>query len=97
VREFHLRSRNPEHPEEAFVFKPGMTVEALDDREELLLATVSADIVDVAKETPALANTLADLQRQLDEEKAKNAKLMETHDALKDEVAKANRRTSAKK
>lgn len=96
IREFHLRSRDPKHPEQHFIFGPGATVEAMDDEEELQLATMSFDIVDVAKETPALANTLTALQDQLIAERTRNAELVKAADAMKAELEKSNKRLDAR-
>lgn len=89
-KKFYLRSRNPDNPREDYVLMPGATVEALDEAEEKLLASMS--LIDIAKETPAIANATEQLQKQLAEEKEKNAALLEHNKALNAEVEKANRR-----
>lgn len=97
VRSFYLRSRDPNDPKKDFILGPGMTVEALDEVEEIQLASMSYDLVDVAKETPALANTLDALRKELEAEKAKNAQLLAEKAATEKQTTKVGATTSAKK
>lgn len=75
--------RRPDQPpsETSFLLGPNQTVEALDEAEEMLLATMG--LVDVAKETPAISNSIDTLKKQLEEERAKNAALLEQNKSLK--------------
>lgn len=93
-REFGLRERVP--GEGTFIFRPGQTVEALDEAEEKQLGAYF-EIKDVAKETPALANTIHDLQKQLEEERAKNKTLKTDKETLEAEVEKTQRHADASK
>lgn len=93
VRVYYLRTRVEGEPH--FSLKPGMTVEALDEKEEMLLASLS-DLRDVAKETPSLANSIQSLQDQLAAEKAKNAELKAEHEALIEQNQKMTRRADAR-
>jgi peptidoglycan hydrolase CwlO-like protein len=92
-REYGLRERVK--GEGTFIFRPGQTVEALDEAEEKQLGAYF-EIKDVALETPALANTISDLQKQLDDERAKNKTLKAEKETLEVEVEKTNRRLDAK-
>lgn len=91
-KKFYLRSRNPDSTQD-FVLMPGAIVEALDEAEEKLLAGVG--LVDVEKEAPALANVTDQLQKQLEEEKAKNVALKAEKEVLEAEVEKSKRRVLA--
>ena len=76
--------RRPNQPtsENSFMLGPNETVEALDGAEEMLLASMG--LVDVEKETPAIANNIKTLQDELAAERAKNAILVTQNEALKD-------------
>lgn len=93
VRIFYLKPREAGGPE--FRLEPGMTVEAMDDAEEKILGC-NFDLRDVEKDTPALSSSLDKLQAQLAAEQAKNAELIATNKALKDESAKTTRRNDAR-
>jgi hypothetical protein len=94
VKKFYLRSRNPENPREDFILEPGATVEALDEAEEKLLTSMS--LIDVEKESPAIASLADGLRAQLAEEKAKNEALKAEKEALEAEVGRAGKRTDAR-
>jgi hypothetical protein len=82
--------RRPDQPasEASFVLGPNQTVEALDEAEEKLLASVG--LIDIAKETPSIVMSIDALKKQLAEEQAKNATLIAQNQALraKDEKPK---------
>jgi hypothetical protein len=73
---FYLR-RRPEQPTSAanFSFIPDATIRALDEAEDTMLATISADIRDVAKETPIMSNEIDDLKKRLEAARAENEQL----------------------
>lgn len=93
-KKFYLRSRNPDNPNENFVLMPGATIQALDAAEEKLLASMS--LIDVEKETPAMASATEALEKQLAEERARNVALKAENDALGQEVEKSKRRLDAR-
>jgi len=79
---WYLQRRPNQSPSEPnYYLGPNETVEALDEAEERLL--MSMGLIDVAKESPAIANSLDVLQKQLEEERAKNATLLAQNQALK--------------
>lgn len=94
-KKFYLRSRDPEKANQDFVLLPGATVEALDESEEKLLDAMG--LVDVEKESPAVASAHEALQKELAAEKAKNAQLQEDNKALGVEVEKSKRHVTAVK
>lgn len=89
--------RRPNQPpsENNFILGPNQTVEAMDEAEEMLLASVG--LVDVAKESPAIANSIETLQKELEAEKARNAVLMAQNAALKESKTEKVAPASSKK
>lgn len=88
VRKFYLRPRvGSKHD---FILLPGQSVVAMDADEEALLEQLG-EIVDVAKDAPAVANSMAALNKQLDEERKKNSELEAVNKDLQAKVKKANR------
>lgn len=87
-RIFYLKARPGE--EKDFLFGPGMTLQAMDEQEEKQLSTYHPDIIDVAKEAPALGTTISNLQKQLDDEKAKNKELLAKHSEMTDKMNELN-------
>ena len=90
---WYLR-RRPNQPasENSFMLGPNESVEALDEAEEMLLASLG--LVDVAKDTPALSNNMDALRAELEAEKAKNATLTAQNAALQ---AKDSTKTTIRK
>lgn len=78
-----------------FLFAPGATVEAIDDREAELLAGYF-DVKDVAKMTQTKTIN-DDLANRLNEEAKKNAALMAENAALKNQVSGIKAKGSSKK
>ncbi len=80
IRKFYLQPRAGSKID--FILGPGQTVEAMSEAEEHLLDGMG-EIVDVAKDAPAIGNSMAALNKQLAEAKAENDKLRAENDGLK--------------
>lgn len=77
--------RRPDQPksEASYILGPNQTVEALDEAEEMLLASMG--LVDITKESPAIANNIDSLKSEVAVERVKNADLLAQIEALKAE------------
>ena len=79
---WYLQRRPDQQPSESnFLLGPNQTVQALDEAEAMLLASMG--LIDIAKDTPMITNSLDTLKKELEAEKAKNATLMAQNQALK--------------
>lgn len=85
-RIFYLKPRAGEKKD--FLFGPGMTIKPMDADEELLLATISMDIRDVAKEAPIVGGVISDLQQKVAEERKMNHDLKAANADLQAQLAK---------
>lgn len=88
---YYLKRRPDQQDKETnFALGPGMSVKALDYAEDKLLE--ASGLIDVAKETPLIGNSMAELQRALATERSKNDLLRKETEELKAQAAKANKR-----
>lgn len=90
--------RRPDQPssEANFILGPNHTVQALDEAEAMLLASVG--LVDVAKDSPVITQSMDALKKELEAERAKNAELIAQNTVLKSAGAdKSNVAVSQKK
>ncbi len=75
-RIFYLRQRPSQNKsEKSFPVRQGQTVQALDEKEEKMLAEMTGSFVDVSKESPLIVSELQKAQKELAEALAENAKL----------------------
>lgn len=95
-RVWYLQRRPDQAASEAnYILGPNQTVEALNEAEEMLLASVG--LVDVRKESPAIANSIDSLRKQLEEAKSKNAELVAQNELLKAPKSEKVETASSKK
>lgn len=99
ARIFYLKDRvqreEGDQPQN-FAFGPGMTVQAMDAKEEALLESRHPEIIDVAKEAPQVGENISALHKQLTEEQAKNAELLKKHDLLTSKIEELNSKLDKK-
>lgn len=89
TRIFYLKPREGQKGD--FMFGPGMTIEPLNDQEALMLATISTDIRDVAKDAPVVGSVISDLQSKVADERKLNAELRAENEMLKAQAQKVNK------
>ena len=81
IRTWYLQRRpNQPQSEASYILGPNQTVEALDTAEAMLFASVG--LIDIEKETPAIANSMDILKQELAAERAKNAELLAQNKTL---------------
>lgn len=81
-RIYYIRTRPGQGPsEKSYLLRPGESVEALDEKEEIQFASMS-DLRDVAKESPLIGTSIVSLEKQLAEAKKENDSLKSQNDEL---------------